>query len=159
MLMIDGTAVDAVAGYAHGVYDLPPSTCLAREPVDGRTWGIPFYGEAIAELLPAFERAEDREGVKANRTLLAARSSLPRQLEAKLSANEKGNGWHPNLAVRVEVESPHDNDKAFLNEAAHKLADTLAAMGIRVDPQAPVLAKLTIEGPKLVIKGRSNLKM
>src|SRR5262249_30279307 len=39
------------------------------------------------------------------------------------------------------------------------LADTLATLGIRVDPQAPVLAKLTIEEPKLVVKGRMNLQM
>jgi hypothetical protein len=32
-------------------------------------------------------------------------------------------------------------------------------MGIRVDPQAAVLARLTIEEPKLVVRGRSNLQM
>jgi|GEM_PF-3227950 len=166
MLVIDRTVVDAVAGYEHGVYELPVSTCLARAPVDGRTWGILFYAhggpnakDPIEAILPAFDQAREKEVVKANRTFLAACSSLPRQFEDKLAVNEKGNGWHPNLAVRVEVESPHDNDKGFLNAAAHKLADTLAATGIRVDPQAPVLARLTIEEPKPVVKGRSNLQM
>jgi hypothetical protein len=166
MLVIDNTVVDAVAGYEHGVYDLPVSTCLARAPVDGRTWGILFHAhggpnsrDPIEAVLPAFDQAKEKEVVKANRTLLAACSALPRQMEDKFAANEKGNGWHPNLAVRVEVESPYDNDKTFLNAAAHKLADTIAAMGIRVDPQAPVLARLTIEEPKLVVRGRSNLQM
>src|SRR5260370_3159688 len=90
--------------------------------------------------------------------LLVACSSLPRQLEDKIAANEKGNGWNPNLAVRVEVESPFDNDKAFLKAAAHKLADALAALGIRVDPQAPALARLTMEEPKLGVVGRANLQ-
>ncbi|MFL5339303.1 MAG: hypothetical protein ACJ8F7_03970 [Gemmataceae bacterium] len=165
MLVIDRAVFDAVAGFEHGAYDLPASTCLARASGDGRTWGIAFYGhtspgkDPIDEFLPAFDQAKDKEVVKANRTLLAACSSLPRQFEDKLAANEKGNGWHPNLAVRVEVECPHDNDKAFLRAAAEKLADTIAAMGIRVDPQAPVLAKLTIAEPKLMVKGRSNLQM
>src|SRR5262249_28622161 len=86
-------------------------------------------------------------------------SSLAKYFEDKLAANEGGKGWHPNLAVRVEVECAHDNSKDFLKAAAHKLADTLATLGIRVDPQAPVRAKLTIEQPKLVVKGRMNLQM
>jgi len=84
MLVIDGAAVDAVAGYEHGAYELPVSTCLARAPVDGRTWGIPFYAHAgpntqdpIEALLSAFDQAKEKEVVKANRTLLAACSSLP----------------------------------------------------------------------------------
>jgi hypothetical protein len=165
MLVIDRTLVDAVAGYEHGVYDVPVSTCLAHASVDGRTWGIAFYShtspgkDPIEDLLPLFEQAPDREAVKANRTLLVACSSLPRQFEDKLAASEKGNGWHPNLAVRVEVESPFDNDKAFLKAAAHKLADALAGMGIRVDPQAPAVARLTIDEPKLMVVGRANLQM
>jgi hypothetical protein len=147
------------------VYTLPPNTCQARASFDGRTWGIPFYGiggrghDPTEELWPAFADVKDKEVVRANRTLLVACSSLPAQFEAKLKAHEQGNGWHPNLAVRVEVECAYDNDPAFLKAAAHKLADTVAAMGIRVDPQAPVVAKLTIEEPKLVLRGRSNLQM
>src|SRR5262249_4270615 len=102
MLVIDGTLLDAVAGHEHCTYSLLATTCLARASVDGRTWCIPFYGQggppgkdSIEELLPAFEQAQDKEVVRVNRTFLAACSSLPRQSEAKLTANEKGNGWHP----------------------------------------------------------------
>src|SRR5262249_7780565 len=119
MLMIDNTLIDAVAGFAHGVYTLPPNTCMARASFDGRTWGIPFCGAGAAkdpteEFWPAFAEAKDKEVVKANRTLLVACSSLSTFFEAKLKANEQGKGWHPNLAVRVEVESASDNDPAFL---------------------------------------------
>jgi hypothetical protein len=70
MLMIDGEVIDAVAGYEHGSYDLPASTCLARETVDGRTWGVPFHAhggpnakDPIEELLPLFDQAQDKEVV------------------------------------------------------------------------------------------------
>jgi hypothetical protein len=138
-------------------YHLRLSTRFSLGSPDGRFWYAAYFHRQIArsdrpeasELEPILAQLKEpqlREDFKKSRALLVAATVPHPEVMERAAAARKGFLWRPGTAVRVEVRNA---DRMFCRLAEEKLADALAAQGYRIDPSAPLTARLVVPEPRV----------
>jgi hypothetical protein len=145
---------------AHPVLTYRPRKGMRFSPTtpDGRAWftvafppeppkrrNQPLDPQELEAVLPGIRDPGLRGEVEKARAVFAARTALPPAAADRLAAAKQGSVWKRGTAVRIEVVNRHAD---FRRQAAERLAGVLSEQGFRVDPSAPLVARLTVPEPE-----------
>jgi hypothetical protein len=127
--------------------------CAALTTPDGRFWYVPnlHRPRELDGVLELLKESRNREQVQKSAYALAAWTLPHAEAKSRIEAHQNARKLGQ-MELRVVVKQ---DDPAFRQQAGEALADSLAAVGCRISPQAGGVARLTVGTVKSDRVGRT----